>query len=139
MKYSAAVLFILLILSSCQSRDSTQDLSLDSISLITVAVSDSSLNSYYLNSYRKKSIPISIKAMSSLKPYKKGYYHNDYSEGKYSLKDTLFIFIEIKDYTPSSTRVNLNIPSEGVWAHYFLIKIKERWTIVKDSTNMYET
>jgi len=111
----------------------------DSMAIMKVALADSTLNIDYLNSYRKKAIPISVKKMSSLKPYKEGFYHNNYSEGNYTLKDTLYIFGEIKSYKSTSSRVNLNIPSEGVWAHYYLIKIKEKWTIVKDSTDMYET
>ncbi|MCF0059419.1 hypothetical protein [Dyadobacter sp. CY356] len=76
--------------------------------------------------------------MSDLKP-PRGFYYDDHSEEKPTVKDTLFVFYEIKNYTPSSCRVTLRIPNEGVWAHYFLIKSKDKWTIVKDSTNIYET
>jgi hypothetical protein len=139
MKNLKCLAFIIMAAFYCQSRDHAETFSMDSIAMMGAAVADSVLNTDYLNSYRKKTIPISVKPMSELKPYKQDFYHTDYSEGNYTLKDTLYIFGEIRDYTPSSSRVNLNIPSEGVWAHYFLIRKKNKWTIVKDSTNMYET
>lgn len=138
MKYLTLIL-LLSVLFSCQRHDSNENKSIDSLSIISASLSDSSLNFDYLNSYRKKSIPISVKPMSNLKSYEKGYYHNDYSDGNYTLKDTLFIFSEIKSYTGATSRVNLNVPSEGVQAHFYIIKIKDKWTIVKDSTSMYET
>jgi len=139
MKSLLFLFFSVITLFSCQRPDNNTNISIDSVFIISASLSDSSLNFGYLNSYRKKSIPISVKPMSNLKSYKKGYYHNDYSEGNYTLKDTLFIFSEIKSYTGATSRVNLNIPSEGVRAHFYIIKIKDKWTIVKDSTSMYET
>ena len=124
---------------SCQSRNYKETFSNDSTAIIETALTDSILNSNYLNSYRKKEIPISVKSMSTLKTGSEFDYHTNYSDGNYTLKDTLYIFTEIKSYTSTSSRVNLNIPSEGAWAHYFLIKTKNKWTIVKDSTDMYVT
>ena len=68
-----------------------------------------------------------------------GKFHTNYSEGNYTKKDTLYIFSEIKNYTPVSSEIKLSIPSEGVEARLFLMKLNDNWKIIRDSTNVDET
>ncbi len=141
MKYSLKLLTSFVILSSCQNyeKNSSNSFKIDSALQLKAVLSDSSLNFEYLNHYRKIGVPISIKPQALIKSVKQGKFHTNYSTGNYTKNDTLYIFSKVKKYTPNSSHIELSIPSEGVRAKFFLIKINNTWQIVQDSTNVDET
>ena len=140
MKDLTSSLFIILFFCSCrhQENNSKNVFKKDSTLIIEAVLKDSTLNAENLSYYRKNNIPIYVKSVQRMNP-QKGFYHWDYRKGHYNVTDTLFIFNEIKNYTPSSSRLQLIIPGNGAHIEFFLIKRKDKWKVVKDSTSMYLT
>ena len=141
MKHLLNLIMYFLILSSCQNYDknSHNSFEIDSSLLVKAILTDSTLTSDYLNHYYKIGVPISIKSMALIKSVKQGKFHTNYSSGNYTEKDTLYIFSGIKNYTPTSSRIEISIPSEGVRARLFLKKINSKWEVIRDSTSVDET
>ncbi|MCF0059422.1 hypothetical protein [Dyadobacter sp. CY356] len=140
MKNKLLVILCHLVLFSCKNEEnnSKNTYKQDSEMIVSAALLDSVLNYKFLNFYKKEKIPIYVKPIK-LMNLKKGFYFRDYRKGHYDMTDTLFIFQDIKSYTPSSSRVQLIIPGRGLYIQFFLIKSKDQWKVVKDSTNMYLT